>query len=281
MSLFINWNGKKVIGNQVNISPDNRSFRYGDGCFETMKMVNGKLLLQHYHFERLFNSVKLLKLRFSPNLLSNELLLQIYELAESNGQSGFARIRLTIYRKGGNNQKISSEAGYLIETMAGDETTQQYNEKGLQLGIYKDVKKSCDLFSAIKSNNYLPYTMAKIWANENKLDDGIVCNSSGRVADSTIANVFIVENGTIKTPPLSEGCICGVMRRHLMACFKSENLPFKEEPINIDQLLNAAEVFLTNAIIGIKWVAKIDKSEYTNATSAMVFENCIKPLFSR
>ena len=281
MSLFINWNGKKVIGNQVNISPDNRSFRYGDGCFETMKMVNGKLLLQQYHFERLFSSVERLKLRFSPILNSHELLLQINELAESNGHSSFARIRFTIYRQGENKKKISSEAGYLIETMAGYEATQHFNEQGLQLGIYKDVQKSCDLFSFIKSNNYLPYTMAKIWANENKLDDSIVCNSFGRVADSTIANVFIVENGTIKTPHLSEGCISGVMRRHLIACFKSENLPFKEEPITIEQLLNAAEVFLTNAIIGIKWVAKIDKSEYTNATSAMLFENCIKPLFSQ
>ena len=281
MSLFINWNGKKVIGNQVNISPDNRSFLYGDGCFETMKMVNGKLLLQQYHFERLFSSVERLKLRFSPILNSHELLLQINELAESNNHSGFARIRLTIYRQAENNQQIGNEAGYLIETMAGYEATQHFNEQGLQLGIYKDVQKSCDLFSSIKSNNYLPYTMAKIWANENKLDDSIVCNSFGRVADSTIANVFIVENGTIKTPHLSEGCISGVMRRHLIACFKSENLPFKEEPITIDLLLNAAEVFLTNAIIGIKWVAKIDKSEYTNATSAMLFENCIKPLFSR
>lgn len=270
-----------MIGVQVNLSPDNRSFRYGDGCFETMKMVKGKLLFHQYHFERLFRSLERLKLRFSQNIDSNELLRQINELAESNGHSGFARIRFTIYRQVEKTQKIGNKAGYLIETMAGDEATKHFNEQGLQLGIYKDVQKSCDLFSAIKSNNYLPYTMAKIWANEQQFDDSIVCNSFGRVADSTIANIFIVDDGIIKTPPLSEGCISGVMRRHLMACFKSEDLPFKEEPITIDQLLNAAEVFLTNAIIGIKWVAKIDKSEYTNVISAMLFENCIKHLFSR
>ena len=281
MSLFINWNGKQTGSNHVNILPGNRSFRYGDGCFETMKMVNGNLLLQQYHFERLFSSMEQLKLTFPSNLHSHALLQQISELAESNGHRGFARIRLTIYREGDNNKQISSEAGYLIETMAGDKTTKQFNEQGLQLAIYKDAQKSCDLFSSIKSNNYLPYTMAKIWANENKLDDSIVCNSFGRIADSSIANIFVVDNGIIKTPPLSEGCINGVMRRHLLAYCRAENLPFKEEPMTIEQLLNAAEIFLTNAIIGIKWVAKIDKSEYTNAVSKMLFKDCLKALFNQ
>lgn len=263
---------------QVFISPGNRSFRYGDGCFETMKMVNQKLLLEQYHFERLFASMEQLKLTFSRDTHSNTLIQQINELAESNSHSNFARIRLTIYRQGENSQAISNEAGYLIQTMPGEEATKHFNEKGLQLGIYKDAQKSCDLFSSVKSNNYLPYTMAKIWANEHKLDDSFVCNSFGRIAETAIANIFIVENGMLKTPPLSEGCINGVMRRHLIAYCRHENLPFKEKQIDTEQLLNATEVFLTNAIIGIRWVAKIEKSEYTNSVSERLFENCIKPL---
>ena len=234
--------------------------------------------MEHFHFERLLTSMEQLRLQFPPDIHRNTLISQIDKLAESNGHSSFARVRITIYRKEGTGETISNEAGYLIQTMAGDETTKHMNERGLKLGIYKEAQKSCDFFSSIKSNNYQPYTMAKIWANENKLDDSIVCNCFGRVAESSISNVFIVENGMITTPPLSEGCINGVMRRYLLAYFKSENLPFKEEPIEIEQLLNAQEVFLTNAIMGIRWVAKIDSSEYTNSISTRLFENCVKTL---
>lgn len=263
---------------QAHISPGNRSFRYGDGCFETMKMVNQKLILEQYHFERLFASLEQLRLKLSSKIDKNALIRQIAELAQSTGHSGFARIRLTIYRQGEGNKSIGNEAGYIIQTMAGDEATKQFNLKGLQLGIFADAKKSCDLFSLIKSNSYMPYTMARIWAKEQQLDDSIICNSFDRIAESSIANLFIVENGIIKTPPLSEGCINGVMRRHLLSFFRSTGLPYKEEPISIAQLLNAQEVFLTNAIIGIKWVAKIGKSEYTNNVSSMLFEECLRPL---
>ncbi len=163
----------------------------------------------------------------------------------------------------------------------GDNTTNQYNQKGLRMGFYKDAVKSCDNFSSIKSNNYLPYIMAKIWATEKNLDDALVCNCFGRIADSSIANIFIIENGVIKTPPISEGCINGVMRKFLLHCFIKDNLPYREEALTQEQVLNAAEVFLTNAIKGICWVEKIENSEYSNDLSAILFKKYIEPQYNR
>ena len=106
--------------------------------------------------------------------------------------------------------------------------------------------------------------MAAIWAKENKLDDAFLLNSFNRIADASIANIFIVKNGKIKTPALSEGCIAGVMRRHLIKCIKEENIPFEETLIEAEELSEAHEIFLTNAVRGIRWVKQFDKSTYGN-----------------
>ena len=269
-----------ISENAINISPANRSFRYGDGCFETMKMVKGELLLHHLHFQRLFSSLAQLKLQMPANFGSKYLQQAIIDLAAANQHLSLARVRLTIYRQGENNAKPGTDAGFIIQTMVGDSTANHLNQKGFELGIYPHASKSCDVFSSIKSNNYLPYTMARIWANENIFDDSLVCNCFGRIADSTIANIFIVENGIIKTPPLTEGCVDGVMRRYLLASFKRDNLLCKEEILTPNQLLNAAEVFLSNAIAGMRWVSKIGESLYANDMTTMLHSKYIVPLFN-
>ena len=280
MPLYANWNGEMISENAVNISPANRSFRYGDGCFETMKMVKGKLLLYHLHLDRLLSSLWQLKLQMPANFGSKYLQQAIMDLAAANDHLSLARVRLTIYRQGEDNAKPGTDAGFIIQTMVGDGTANQLNNKGFELGIYPHASKSCDVFSSIKSNNYLPYTMARIWANENIFDDSLVCNCFGRIADATIANIFMVENGIIKTPPLTEGCVDGVMRRYLLASFQRDNLPCREEILTPTQLLNAAEVFLSNAITGMRWVRKIGERQYANDMTAMLHSKYIVPLFN-
>ena len=114
MPLQVNYNGNIIVENLVHISPVNQSFRYGDGCFETMQMIDGILLLQEYHFERLYNSLDKLKLKIPANLQSQNLLKQIKQLTEINNHKNFARIRLTIYRKGENFSKLCNDGGYII-----------------------------------------------------------------------------------------------------------------------------------------------------------------------
>ena len=281
MLLYSNFNGEIIPESLVHISPGNQSFKYGDGCFETMKMIDENILLQNYHLERLYQSLVNLKLNIPTKLNSQNLINQIIQLAQKNNHESFARIRLTIYRKGENYNDIGKECGYIIQTMRGDENTNQYNENGLVMGIYTGALKSCDNFSTIKSNNYLPYIMAKIWASENNFDDALVCNSLGRITDSSIANIFILENGIIKTPPIIEGCINGVMRRHLLNGLNADGLPYREEALSIEQVLNAAEAFLSNATIGIRWIRKIGDNEYSNSLSAFLYGKYIAPLFQR
>ena len=255
---------------------DNRSFRYGDGCFETMKLLNGNIVLSHYHFERLFSSLNTLKLKSSSYFTHSYLEEQIKNLATKNNHNRLARIRLTIFRIDDNlfaNRNHS--LNYVIQSwQLGDEFL-KLNKAGLLTGLYKDAKKSCDNFSHIKSNNYLPYIMAAIWAKENKLDDAFVLNNFNRIADASIANIFIVKNGKVKTPSLHEGCIAGVMRRHLIKCIKEENIPFEETQIETEELSDAHEIFLTNAIRGIRWVKQFEKSNFSNELAKYLHEKFV------
>src|SRR5690606_7671777 len=121
-------------------------------------------------------------------------------------------------------------------------------------GVYGDAKKSCDRLANIKTNNFLPYALAALHAKKNEWNDALVLNSHDRVCESTVANVFWIKGNVVYTPPLSEGCIGGVTRGHLLGRLKEEGIGVQEEPATLEILLQADELFLTNTISGLRWV---------------------------
>lgn len=261
------------------ISADNRSFRYGDGFFETIKLKDSRIILPDLHFERLFTSLETLKFETPKHFTADHLQEQILALTKKNKHDKLARIRLTIFRgDGGLYDEQNNTPNYIIQTWALNPVTNNLNENGLIIDIYKDAKKSCDSFSHIKSNNYLAYAMAALWAKQNQLNDALLLNNFNRIADATIANIFIIQNGIIKTPALSEGCVSGTMRKHLLRSFTKENIPVQETQITINDLLTASEVFLTNAIYGIKWVRQSGGKTYLNISTAEFHKTFIFPL---
>lgn len=277
---FLNFNGKIFKNDKLLISPNNRSFRYGDGCFETMKFINGKIILESYHLERLFTSLQTMHFNKPNYFITNDFKEQINEVIKKNHQKKIARIRLTIARGDGGLYDVENHnPNYLIQTWDLNSSNNKLNENGLILDIYKDARKTYDKYSSIKSNNFLCYAMAAIWAKENKLNDVLLLNPFDRIVDATIANIFILKNGTILTPALSEGCVSGVMRKYLLKCMKEEGMPIEETQISPEDVLEASEVFLTNAIYGIRWVKQIGNSNYTNQLAAMLHQKFLAPLF--
>jgi branched-chain amino acid aminotransferase len=114
--------------------------------------------------------------------------------------------------------------------------------------------------------------MAAIWAKENNLNDALILNQHDRICDSTIANVFWVKDNKIFTPPLNEGCVAGVMRKKVLelAIRNSDHL-MQEAVLTQEILLQADEVFLTNAITGIRWVKECRGKVYKNTISGKIF----------
>jgi branched-subunit amino acid aminotransferase/4-amino-4-deoxychorismate lyase len=276
---FLFYNGKISKTGKPLISPDNRSFRYGDGFFETMKMVNGKLILPAYHFERLFASLELLRFQKPVYLTPEYLQEHAASLAKKNLHQKLARIRITIFRGEGGLYDVENHfPHHLIQTWELNPANNILNENGLEIGIFNDARKVCDHYSHIKSNNYQPYTLAALWAREQKLNDALLRNPYGRIADATIANVFMVKDGVIKTPPLTEGPVNGVMRKHLLACMQNENIPVEETQLSVDDVMEASEIFLTNAIYGIRWVKRLGDVNYTAQLSSLLHKKFILPL---
>ena len=274
------FNGKIVAGDEPVLLAANRSYRYGDGLFETMKIRDGNILLAPDHFERLFGSLSLLKFDI-PLLFSKEKLEKdVLHLCRKNGCEKLARVRLSVFRGNGGLYDDNKTLQYIIECWPLNESVNKINENGLVIDIYPDGEKSCDKFSNLKSASFQLYSMAALFAKENKLNDSLVLNTAGRIADSTIANIFLIKAETIFTPSLKEGCVNGVMRKYLLEKFKAEdsNQQIEEKIITVSDVKNADEIFLTNAINGIRWVGQCSNTKYTNVKTIEIHNHLFKTI---
>ena len=276
VNVYINQNGKIINETNAVVSVNNRSFRYGDGCFETMKVVKGNLLMPDFHFERLFSSLRLLQFDIPSFFTPAYLHTQVIELAKKNYHDKLARIRLTVYRgEGGLYDPQNLNPYFIIQTWELNPSNNILNENGLVIDVFKGAKKICDDYSAIKSNNYLSYAMAALWVKQQHLNDAILLNPYNRVADATIANVFAVKDGVISTPCLTEGCINGIMRRNLLQKLPEIGLNAVEWELTVENLLEADELFLTNSIYGIRWVKQLQDKNYDHKITRLISKKLV------
>lgn len=266
-------NGKFLPSDRPVLLADNKGYRYGDGLFETVRVWKRELQLADYHFERFFAGLQLLRFEVPALLTRERLRKQILLLCARNNCDEQARVRLSVFRGNGGIFEGGNELQYLIECWPLATGAQQLNENGLVIGVFPDARKSCDVFSNIKSANYLPYTMAARYARERQLNECLVLNTHGRICDGTIANIFLVKGERILTPALSEGCVEGVMRRHLLT-----KLAVEEVMMTMDDLQTADEIFLTNAIQGIRWVRQLDDRIYQSAVTGRIFDAHLKTI---
>jgi branched-chain amino acid aminotransferase len=263
---FINFNGISLSSGTAIITADNRGFRYGDGLFETMRVSQGRIVLASYHFERLADGMRLLQFKFPPSFITGKLAAEIPELCRRNGHTDFARVRLVVFRgNSGSDNPEDDLPHYIIQSGPLEAWDREWKGEGLLIDLFPGGRKSCDAFSSLKSNNYLLYSMAARYAQGQGWDDCLVLNSYGRIADSSIANLFYCKDGTIYTPPLSEGCVAGVMRRFLLETAQQSGFRVEEKMTGAEDLESAGEVFLTNSIRGIRRVGRFRQSVYAHA----------------
>jgi branched-chain amino acid aminotransferase len=281
-SRYLLLDGKKKTTGTPLIEVDNRTFRYGDGCFETLKVLAGRIPLFSFHVDRLFSTLEQLDMAIPPHLSPERLEEQIIDLATANGNASNARIRLTFFRgSGGLYDSDTSFPHWLIQSWSGPIWTGKINLNGVDLGIYPDARKSCDRFSNLKAAQFLAYSMAARWAKKNQCNDAVVLNAHGRVADTTISNLFALVEGSWRTPPLAEGPISGIMRRHVLAEMNKGGIPVEEVPLSVEDLAAAQEIFLTNVMSGIRWVKRMGNNQYTHDASNHLYQQIIVPLWKK
>lgn len=268
---FVCFNGNFLPAAEPVFTPQNRSFRYGDGVFETIKVYKGKILLEQFHHDRLFLSLKMLQMKFA--FTASYLSLLITELCEKNNCINSARVRLAVYR----NQQ--NDAEFIIEAFPLDKEINKWNEQGLVIDIYPYARKNADAFSNLKTANFLPYMLAEIFAKEKGIDDALVLNAFNNIADSSKANIFLLKKKEIFTPAIHQGCVSGVMRRFLMDELKTHGYRLRQQEISEAQLLDADEVFLTNSIFDMRWIKKFRDKTYSNEQIFSIYQKLIMPFY--
>jgi branched-chain amino acid aminotransferase len=277
MGAWLNFNGSFFAEDEAIVPGGNRGLRYGDGLFETMKIINGEIQLSAFHFERLFDGMKQMQIRISKHADAAFFKEQIHKTVIKNKIQGAVRVRLMLFRGNGGLYETESTGNYLVECWPLSSAKTELNENGLHIGVYDGGRKAIDQLSNLKSNNYLVYVMGALYAKENKFNDCLILNTSNRVCESTISNIFWVKDKKISTPQLTEGCIAGVMRRHLLSVLPGAGYFVNEEKITLDQLQRADELFLTNAI-GIRWVRSLNSKLFANNFTKELFHSTISPV---
>ena len=259
------YNGDFIESDQISLDQVKRGFNFGDGLFETIRVGDGKPLFLKAHFKRFFKGLDELKINYSeinPSILTSK----IEELINVNNIVNGARIRLSAFRSGsGTYMPISNDLNYLIEVFPIESNFYNTNKRGLSVDLFNDLNKSYNRLSCYKTSNALLYIMASLYASENNCDDVFILNDNGNVIESTNSNVFISNNGVLYTPPLSEGCVGGIMRMKLINLAISKGIVVYENKMPPQHLMAADEIIITNTIQGFRWIGKYKEKRYFNS----------------
>src|SRR5471030_2377307 len=266
-SVFINFNGEIFPSDAKLVTVSNRAFRYGDGLFESMRMMKGSLKFADQHADRLQRGMRALKIDGYSQMDAWFLKEKAEDLARRN-KTKHGRLRLTVYRDSeGFYAPSQNKMSWCLELQPLDEPRYFLNSKGLIMDIFSDLAKPCDYLANIKTCNSLIYVMAGLFKAQNKLDEVFILNQKGFLCEAGSANIFVLYQNHLYTPALSEGCVEGVMRQVVINLARQHNIPVTEAQINPEILYEADEVFLTNASKGIQWVMGYGVKRYFNKLS--------------
>ncbi len=276
LPLLINFNGEIIPAQSRLFTAANRGFRYGDGLFESMRMLKGQLKFADLHADRLQRGMKALKIDGYSQTDDWFLKEKAGELARRN-KAKHGRLRLTVYRDAeGLYTPTQNKMGWCMEFQPSDDPRYVLNEKGLIMDIFTELPKPTNYLSNIKTCNSLTYVMAGIYKTQNRLDDVFLLNQKGYLCEASSSNVFVVYNDHLYTPALSEGCVEGVMRQVIIKLAQHLNIPVTEAQINPGILNEASEVFLTNASRGIQSVMGFGVKRYFNEMTKLLMEELNK-----
>ena len=261
-------NGEAVMDSSGFIADRNRSFLFGDGIFETMRMENGRLLYSSFHFDRLTRSLEALGIE--TDMMPKQEALE--ELIVRNVNLPQLRVKLLAFRSStGAYVPEMNTAGFQLQVFPLD-NSRSINEKGIKVGLYEEQRKAAGALSWMKSTSSLLYVMAGRYAQQKGWDDILLLNDKNELMEASSSNLFAWKDERWITPPISSGCIEGVFRRILISTLKQNGIPFSERSINRNEVKNADELILTNAISGIRWIERFEEKTYSCKESRKLLE---------
>ena len=247
----------------------NRAFLYGDAVFETIKILDSKILFLEDHYFRLMSSMRILRMEIPMDFTLEFFENQILNAAKLENLQSSARARITVFRKdGGFYLPTNNNVEYVIAISKIAKPIYEITSYNYEVDIYKDFFVAKQLISTLKSTNKIINITGSIYAKENDLDNCILLNDDKNVADTLNGNIFLLKDNVLITPPISDGCLNGIMRKQVIILAKTINdLQVVEESISPFDLQKADELFTTNIITGIQPITKYRKKEFTTTFS--------------
>jgi len=245
------------------IKSSNRAFNYGDGFFETIKIINTKPFNFPAHYARFSLACKVLKLKNEETTRS--LLSVINDLINQNKLiNGSVKIHIS-REEGGKYQPKYQNCEMMINTYSGLGFEQNIP---VSLCVFSDEVKTMGRLSNIKSVNAAVSVLGAIHAKELGFENAILRNAKGDYIEVTNSSLFIVKDNVIYTPPLSDGCIDGTMRAWVLS-----NDKIIEKSLSLYDIKQSDEVFITNALTGITAIKGVEETIFTDFNYADKLQN--------
>ena len=268
---MLNFNGDLISDKTDFLSEKNRAFRYGDGLFETIRTYAGQIYFWEDHYFRLMASMRILRMEIPMQFTMEYLSDQITSLLEANELNDkAARVRLTVYRNdGGFYSPETHDVSFVISAEEIEHPFFVFNNKPCRVDLFKEHYLNPGLLSTLKTNNRVLNVVGSIYAKEAGLDNLILLNQNKQVVEALQGNIFLVKDGNIFTPPLADGCLNGIIRKKIIELVGNlEDVTLEEKSISPFELQQADELFITNAIMGIRAVTNYRRKEYKSDTSS-------------
>jgi branched-chain amino acid aminotransferase len=267
---MVNKNGTLVASTEATVAAENRGLHYGDAVFETIKVSAGKVFFWEDHYFRLMASMRILRMEipmtFTPEFLEEEIMKTLAALTQ---KADAYRIKLLVWRSwGGKYTPTTKDVEYLIFSEALEQPFYTLNDTPYEVELFKDHYVNSGLLSTLKTNNKVLHVLGSIFAEENDYQNCLLLNENKQVVEALNGNLFLVNGYKIKTPPIADGCLNGILRKQLIAILAQ--LPdylLEETSISPFELQKADELFITNTIVGIQPISKYRKKEYASTVA--------------
>jgi len=257
---MLNFNGQIITRSAINLSISNRGFTYGDSLFDTCKLINRNIQFGEDHYFRLMASMRMLRMEIPMYFTLEFFEQEILKTASANKLDLEARVKFTVFRDSeGYYTPKTNKISFIIEVSE----LKIPVSKSYEIGIFKDYYINSSLLSTLKTNNRILNVIASIFAAENNLDNCLLLNEKKNVVEALNGNIFLIKDNVVVTPPLSDGCVKGVMRKKVIEMLqKDTSFTLEEAKISPFDLQKADALFVTNSIIGINAVTKYRKKEF-------------------
>src|SRR5690625_3589288 len=270
---MVDLNGTFVAEENAHLSIHNRGFSYGDALFETIRVIDGKIVFWEDHYFRLMASMRMMRMeipmKFSPEHLEERIL----SLVEKNGLlQNSARVNIHVHRQSGGFYKPETrKIGYIIKAAPLKEQFYTIAEGDYPIELFKDHYVQSGILSTIKSNNRLVNVLGSIYAEENGYANCLLLNEKKSVVEALNGNLFLVKGKTLKTAALAEGCLNGIIRKKLIEIIRKTDYQIEETKISPFELQKSDELFITNVITGIRPITHYRKTKFDDKVSRVLF----------